>query len=220
MNNIVVIGSSGHAKVVIDILEKQGLYRIAGLIDGFRVVGGETSGYQILGSETDLPRLCESHRIVGGVVAIGDNFTRHKVVSRIAELLPDFPFVTAVHPGAIIAAHVTLGNGTVVMAGATVNPGTTVGSHCILNTQSSLDHDCRMGDFASLAPRAVTGGNVHIGQFSAISIGAIIKHGIEIGEHSVIGAGATVLFPIPAFSVAFGTPARIVRSRIAGERYL
>ncbi|MEC4769405.1 hypothetical protein [Burkholderia cenocepacia] len=36
VENIVIVGSSGHAKVVIDVVEQAGRYRIAGLIDSFR----------------------------------------------------------------------------------------------------------------------------------------------------------------------------------------
>lgn len=33
MDNIVIIGSSGHAKVIIDIVQQEGKYNIAGLLD-------------------------------------------------------------------------------------------------------------------------------------------------------------------------------------------
>jgi FlaA1/EpsC-like NDP-sugar epimerase len=83
MENIALIGSSGHAKVIIDIVEKQGVYRIVGLIDTFRAVGEETLGYRVIGAEFDLPRLAQEHDLKGCVVAIGDNNARSKVVSKI-----------------------------------------------------------------------------------------------------------------------------------------
>jgi acetyltransferase-like isoleucine patch superfamily enzyme len=47
-----------------------------------------------------------------------------------------------------------------------------------------------------------------------------VLHGVQIGEHTVIGAGATVTRSIEGFAVAYGTPARVVRSRQLGEPYL
>lgn len=220
MENIVIIGSSGHAKVIIDIVEKEGKYKIAGVLDKFRDVGETTLGYRVLGKEEDLPRLVADYKLSGGIVAIGDNFIRSIVVAKVKEIYPGFIFVVAIHPQAIAARDVSVGEGTVVMAGATINPCCSIGSHCILNTASSLDHDSIMEDFSSLAPKATTGGNVKIGRFAAISIGATIIHGLHIGEHTVIGAGSTVLTNIDSYKVAYGTPAKEIRDRKAGDKYL
>ena len=64
------------------------------------------------------------------------------------------------------------------------------------------------------------GGNVKIGKFSAISLGANIMHNIEIGEHSVVGAGSLVNENINDLSVCYGVPAKFIRSRKIGEKYL
>jgi acetyltransferase-like isoleucine patch superfamily enzyme len=72
----------------------------------------------------------------------------------------------------------------------------------------------------SFAPHSCAGGNVGVDDCSAVSLGANIIHAIRIGAHTVVGAGATVLKDLPDHVVAYGTPARVVRSREAGERYL
>jgi acetyltransferase-like isoleucine patch superfamily enzyme len=106
------------------------------------------------------------------------------------------------------------------MAGVSINACSSVGRFCILNTNSSLDHDSILEDFASLAPGATTGGNCRVGQFSAVSIGAVLIHGIHVGEHTVIGAGSLVMKSIESFVVAYGTPARAIRNREQGDKYL
>ncbi len=220
MENIIIIGSSGHARVIIDIVEKQGQYNIIGMVDSFCPISQEIFGYKILGTEQALPQIMEEKKVSGGIIAIGDNFVRSKMYAKIHEIVPQFAFVTAMHPKANIARGVMIQGGTVVMAGVTINPCCRIGKCCILNTNASLDHDSMMADFSSLAPNAATGGNVTIGAFSAIGIGATLIHGIQIGEHSIIGAGATVLKNIESFSVAYGVPAKVVRTRQAGEKYL
>lgn len=215
-----IIGSSGHAKVIIDIVQQEGRYNIAGLLDSFRDVGEQTLGFSILGQVEDLPELIKAHAIKGVIVAIGDNFVRSQVVRRVQEICPDLPLASAIHPSASISKEVSIGEGTVVMAGASINSCSSIGRSCILNTHSSLDHDSVLEDFASIAPNATTGGNCHIGKYSAISIGAILVHGIHIGKHTVIGAGSLVMTSIQSFVVAYGTPARIIRSRKPGDKYL
>lgn len=220
MENIVIVGSSGHAKVVIDVVRREGRYNVFGLLDRFRCVGDSTLGCPVLGAEEDLPGLIKIHDLRGVLVAIGDNYVRSRVVERVRQISPNLPFVSVVHPMASIAEDVSIGEGTVVMSGVSISPCSEVGRFCILNTGSSLDHDSVMGDFASLAPGATTGGNCRIGEFSAVGIGAVLIHGACVGEHAVIGAGAVVIKPIEAMSVAYGVPAQTVRYRKQGDRYL
>lgn len=218
MKPIVIFGAGGHAKVVIDIIEKSGEYQIVGLIDQRKTAGTLLYGYEILGDHSVLAQLKGS--LFGGIVAVGDNWTRSRMVSSIYSVDEKFTFVTAIHPSAEIAKGTMIGEGTVVMAGVVVGSDTRIGKHCILNTWASVDHDCSMGDYSSLAPRATTGGNVRVGSFSAISLGANVVHSINIGEHTVIGAGATVLSAIDPYVVAYGVPAKVIKKRNVGEGYL
>lgn len=218
MKPVVIFGAGGHAKVVIDIIEKSGLYSIIGLIDQRKPKGTPLYGYEVLGDEACFRELASE--LYGGIVAIGDNWARSNMVSTILSIAPDFRFVTAVHPSAEIARGAIIGAGTVIMAGGIVNSDTVIGKHCIVNTKASVDHDCVMGDFSTLAPRATTGANVRLGSYSVISLGANVVHSIDIGEHTVIGAGATVLSKIDSYVVAYGVPAKVIRKRMAGESYL
>jgi len=217
-SNVVIVGSGGHAKVVIDIIEKLNSHRIIGFIDSFKAKGTSIYGYEVLGDESYIH---DNHSIIdGGIVAIGDNWVRSEVVRRILTIQPHFNFINAIHPSSIIARGVTIGAGTVVMAGAVINSDTVIGEHCVLNTKSSVDHDCTIRDFVTIAPNATTGGNVMIGHYTTLSLGANIIHSREVGSHTVIGAGSNVLSDIGSYSVAYGTPARVIRSREQGESYL
>jgi sugar O-acyltransferase (sialic acid O-acetyltransferase NeuD family) len=217
---ILLFGSSGHASVIADIVEKIGALRIAGLIDSFTGPGSIRFGYPVLGPESELPRIVQATSAEALIVAVGDNHLRTRLVESVRSILPWLPFETAIHPSASIARGVSIGPGTVIMAGAVVNSNASIGSHCILNTLSSLDHDSRMDDFSSLGPGAHTGGNCRLRLGAVLAQGAHLIHGRSIGEHSVAGAGATVLNDIPDRCVAFGTPARVIRSRQPGDKYL
>ncbi len=217
---IVLIGASEHAKVVMDIVEKEAKHEIHGLIDTYKPAGEDIFGYKILGAEDMLVNLFKSGVVTGGIITIGDNWTRHLVAEKIKSMLPDFNFVAVIHPSASIARGVMIGAGSVLMAGVIVNSDSKIGGHCILNTKSALDHDCVMGDFASLAPGVTTGGMVSIGAFSAISLGANIIHGVNIGEQTILGAGSVALKDIPDHCVAYGIPAKVMRKRQAGDKYL
>ncbi|MDW7711230.1 MAG: NeuD/PglB/VioB family sugar acetyltransferase [Deferrisomatales bacterium] len=219
MTDIVVIGSSGHARVVLDTLEREARARVVGLLDSFRGAGEVCFGYEVLGTEAELPKLF-ADGVRAAFIAVGDNWQRFRLAERARELVPGLRFVTAVHPSAQLGRDVELGEGSVAMAGAVVNPGSRLGRFSIINTRASLDHDGDLGEFASLAPGVAAGGRVSVGAFSAVGIGAAVGHGRKIGEHTVVGAGAVVVRDIPDHVVAYGAPARVVRRRSVGEPYL
>lgn len=220
MKNVLIIGASGHGSVILDSIERSREYQVIGFIDSFKPKGKIINGYEILGNESDLPYLIEKFNIYGGVVAIGDNWTRRKVADRITQIFPDFAFVTVIHPLTIVGKDVSIGAGTVLMPGAVVNSSSVVGNHCIINTNSSLGHDGKMENYSSLASGVTLGGNCYIGRYSAISLGAKVIENISILDHTIIGAGSLVLGDMPGYSVVYGSPAKVIRTRKPGDHYL
>lgn len=212
---VVLFGAGGHSRVVADIARCSNREVVA-RVDESR----PSAAVEALAVFEEPLRAAQLHPTASWCVCIGDNDARQLVVARLMAALPGVRFVTLVHPSAVVAADVDIGEGSVVMAGAVLNPGTRIGRHCIVNTGACLDHDNVLDDFASVAPGVTTGGNVHIGTAAALCIGACVKHRVSIGARAVIGAGAVVLTNVPESCVAFGTPCRVVRSRGPADRYL
>lgn len=217
---VIIVGSAGHAKVIIDIFEKEGSTKILGLLDEVKSIGEKTLGYPIIGKEEDLPNLIKRHPKCQLFIAIGDNWVRSSVKDRINALLPNMKFANAVHPSAQLGKNVVLGEGIAIMAGCIVNSDTSISDFVIINTKASVDHDNELSRFSSIAPNATTGGNVSIGEYASISISATIKHGISIGANSLIGAGSVVLNDIKDNTLVYGLPAKEIRTRKPGEKYL
>jgi hypothetical protein len=113
---IVVIGASGHAKVLIDIVEQQGPLRIVGLIDSFKQPGTRVTGYDVIGRENSIAELIATEEIIGGISPIGRTWVPCRIAKGIRELASDFAFVKAIRP-ARIAREVTLGHSVAVTPG-------------------------------------------------------------------------------------------------------
>jgi sugar O-acyltransferase (sialic acid O-acetyltransferase NeuD family) len=220
MKNIVLFGGGTHVSYCIDIIERENKYNIIGITDPNLYVGTEIMGYKIIGKQEEIKSLISQFNIDAGLITIGDNWTRKIVLDKILSLVPDFEFVSTMHPSVIIGNNVTIGRGTIMMAGCIVSPNTSIGQFCFFATGAILEHDCVMGNFSSLSAGSVTGGKVKIGDFTAITLGVTIFDRIEIGEHTVIGSGSLVTKNIPGFVLAYGNPARIIKVREIGEKYL
>lgn len=218
--NIVVIGASGHASVIIDIIERQDKYIIAGLIDSYKPIGTKIFNYEVIGTEKDLTALVKQHHITGGIIAIGDNFDRYSMFEKIEALALNFTYISAIHPNAIIGKQVLIKPGTAIMPGAIANANAVIGDFCILNTASTLGHDCEMQAFSSLAPGVNIAGHVTIGTCSSIGIGSSVIGGVSIGSHTHIGAGSTVVKDVDSLKIAYGTPSEEIRDRTKNESYL
>ena len=220
MKNIVLIGGGNQAHHTIDIIEKEGKYNIVGIIDSIHEVGSDRFGYKILGRQENISQLIEEYNIEGGVISIGDNWSRYYVYNQILELVPTFTFVNAIHPSVVIGNNVKLGVGIVAMAGCIFNPKSQIGDFTFFATGAQIEHDCQIGDFASISAGSVTGGYVKLGKFSAITLGVTVVDRLEIGENTVVGSGSLVTKSLPDNVLAYGSPAKIIRNRTNGEKFL
>ena len=217
---LLVIGSSGHASVIVDAIELAAQYEIVGYLDDTVERGAMRRGQPILGALVDVASICAKRLVEYVVIAIGDNWWRRKVYSDLIKTCPNLKFPPIKHPSALVSSSAQIAKGSVVLAGAHIGPNSRIGEFCILNTGSSVDHDCTLQNFASIAPGATTGGLVEIGECSAVGVGASISDRICIGRHTVVGTGAVVVRNIPDLVVAYGNPARAKRTRMEGEKYL
>ena len=210
-----------HNMIVADVLKAEAQHRIVGVIDA--TLSKNTlvlSDLCVVGNEDDIHALIAKISVTGIIVAIGDPYVRFSVTQRLKERFPSLTFITTIHPSAIIGSDVQFGEGTVVMPGAIIHAQTRIGDGAIVNTKASLDHNCVLGDYAALAPGVTCSGNVTIGSFSWIGAGATISHGKCVGDHTVVGAGSCVVRDIGGSVVAFGLPAKKVRDRKPGDKFL
>ncbi len=199
--DFVVVGSGGHAKVVIATIEAAGGKVLHLLDDNAGRWGERILGCVVKGAVTQ--ELVPPDALV--VVALGSNSARRAV----AERLPG-RFGVVAHPSAVIHPSATVGEGTVLFAGAIVQPEARVGRHCIINTAASVDHDCDIGDFVHIAPGAHLSGGVRVGAGSLIGIGASVIPGVLIGEGAIVGAGAAVVRLVESGTTVGGCPARLI----------
>nr|WP_299341988.1 NeuD/PglB/VioB family sugar acetyltransferase [Allomuricauda sp.] len=218
--NIVLIGAGGHAKVIMDIVERENKYVIVGLIDSFKKKGDKILDYEIIGNENELSELMVEHNFDSGIIAIGNNWTRKIFHKKISTEHPDFKFVSAVHPKSIIGKNCVIGYGTVIMPGVVVNSDAVIKNFCIVNTSASVGHDSFMENYSSLAPKSALGGGVKIGKCTAVGMGAMVLQTLTIGDNCIIGACSLVNKNVSKGQMIYGVPGKVIRKVRDGEAYL
>lgn len=219
---VYVIGSNGHAKVVIDTIEAEATYQVAGLIDDFKPIGETALGYSVIGKIEYISKLAEqaAPEPVNLFIAVGDNYNRSSIAEKIDAMQLKVNYIRVLHPKASISKHTHIGSGSIVMANATLAPEVHIGTHAIVNHNASIDHECILDHFCSVSPGAILCGNVQLAELSAIGAGATVIEKTSIGRNSVIGAGATVITSIEDNQLAVGCPAIPIALRTIGQKYL
>jgi sugar O-acyltransferase (sialic acid O-acetyltransferase NeuD family) len=189
VNNIVLIGGGGHAKSCIDVIETEGKWKIAGLVDKFQS-NKRISGYEILGNDNDLDKIVKEYKYFH--IAIGQIKTpqmRINIYEKIKRLGGHFPII--VSPNAHVSKNSTIGEGTIIMHNASVNNNVMIGKNCIINTGAIIEHDVELGDFVHASTGCVINGNTKIGNKSFVGSNATIYNSIK-KQKIIIPAGSII----------------------------
>lgn len=199
--NYIIIGYSGHAYVICDILLKNKV-NIKGYCDKSKK---ENNPYllEYLGQEMEY-----SFNEEGVFIGIGENKIRKIVFDSLTGIAS---FGDAYHPTAEIGYKVNLESMIMLGAYSIVNPLVKLGNGVIINTGAIVEHECVIDDFVHIAPGAVLAGNVIVGECSFIGANSVVKQGVRIGKNVTIGAGTVVLKDVPDNATVVGNPGRIIK---------
>ena len=199
---ILVVGASGHGRVVVDALFQCGVppEQIIVSDDSAALLGTE-----FLGLRVNVPAFHRAACKLRFHVAVGNSIARKRLFDELQNAGYE-PF-TVVHPKAIISKFSSIGDGAFLAAGGLIAPGAKVGKGTIINHAAIIDHDCVVGDFSHIAPNATLGGGARIGDHVSIGAGATILPQIHVGNSAVIGAGAVVLRDVAPGVICAGVPA-------------
>jgi len=193
---IVLVGGGGHCKACIDVIETQGEYDIAGIVDIKERIGESVLGYRIIATDDDFQSLVREYEYflicIGQIKLLQKRMEKFKILKSHGA---KFPII--ISPLAYISKHAKLNKGTVVMHNVTVNAYAKIGRNCILNTASVIEHDAIIKDNCHISTGAIINGGSIIEENCFVGSNVTTREGIHIGRDSVIGAGLTILRDMP-----------------------
>lgn len=199
---LVVVGSGGHATVVVDAARLMNAWTSIVVLDQHM----ESKLLNVDGLyETRRNYLNHAQFIV----AIGNNNDRKRLLD---ELVAEGAFIaTVIHPSAVVADSAVLGPGICIMAGSILNPFVQIGKGVIINTKASVDHHGVIGDYTHIAPGVTLAGDVKIGSTSFIGSGVVISNQIEVTSNVIVGAGGVVVEDITETGTYVGVPVKKIK---------
>ncbi|MES9857784.1 MAG: NeuD/PglB/VioB family sugar acetyltransferase [Sedimenticola sp.] len=188
---LLLLGGGGHCHSCIDVIEQEGVFTVAGILDHRVQVGKMVFDYQILGADEELSRLRKafSHALI----TIGQLRTACRRIE-LFELLSEMGFVlpVIVSPLAYVSPRAHLEPGTIVMHGAMINAGAVVGKNCIINSRSLIEHDSVVEEHCHISTGAIVNGGARIGARTFYGSGAVCQQAAQIAPESFIKANSTV----------------------------
>jgi sugar O-acyltransferase (sialic acid O-acetyltransferase NeuD family) len=179
MEKILLIGGGGHCRSVIDVIEQENRYKIAGIIDKKELIGEKVLGYKIIGCDDDLEELFQTYK--NAVITVGQiksNDIRIKLFNKLKQIGYKLP--TIISPLAYVSKHSIIDEGSVIMHQALINANVKIGKNCIINTKALIEHDC------------IIEGNCHISTASVLNGGIIVKKNSFYGSNTVSKENITI----------------------------
>jgi sugar O-acyltransferase (sialic acid O-acetyltransferase NeuD family) len=213
---LVLVGGGGHCRSLIDVLEAEGVWQIAGLVDLSERQNEDTLGYPRIGADEDLPELARKYPyflIAAGQIGLPALRERmYKLITNAGGKL-----ATVCSPLARVSPHATIGEGTVVFHQAVVNAGATVGGNVIVNTFALIEHDVRVGVFCHISTGSRVNGGCVLADRCFVGSGAVLRENVRLAEGTIVGCGAVVVRDTEPFGVYAGVPARLIKKVLRRE---
>lgn len=207
---VIIIGAGGHGKVVLDTFLNSD-QKVSGFLDDDKNKQNlSIYGVKVLGTLDSIVKFSEQLPM-GIFVAVGDNFMRKNIFSKIKEL--GFTLIKAISPQSYVFDKNKIGQGTLIMPKTVVNIDAEVGENCIINTGAVVEHECKIGNHSHIASMACLAGGVVVGEEVLIGSGAVILPYLKIGSGAIVGAGAVVIEDVPEYTVVVGNPARVIKKK-------
>jgi sugar O-acyltransferase (sialic acid O-acetyltransferase NeuD family) len=208
-DKIILIGGGGHCNSVIDVIEKENKFEIAGIVDRAEMMGKKILNYEVIAEDSAIPKLAKEFRYFFITVGhIKSNQTRVRLYETVASMGGKFPVI--VSPLAHVSKYARVLDGTIIMHYAAVNTNSSIDQNTIINTGSIIEHDVMIGKHCHISTGAIVNGDCCIKDNCFVGSGSVLVNSITIHENTLIGAGAVVVKDVSPFSTMVGNPAKLM----------
>ena len=207
-NNLYIIGSGDHAKVIYSEVSNIKRFSFKGFINKI-LLNEKIFKFDKNLKLKEISKISNIKKLILNnyfIVAIGKNNLRKKIVLDLEKKYKNIKWAKVISLKSNIDKSVTVGNGSMIISGTTINIGSKIGKHSIINTNCSLDHDNLIKDYVNCSPGVVCAGNVTILDDVFIGMNTSVKQNTTINSNTIIGAHSYVNKNCRKNSIYYGVP--------------
>lgn len=161
MKRLVVLGSGGYGRTVVDVVHQLNYSTI--------VLDDADPAHPLSSFQSYI------NPTISFIPAFGNNAFRMEWINRIEESGGEL--VTLIHPTAYVSPTATIKPGTVILPHAIINTDVVVNRGCIINLGAIVDHGCILEEGVHLAPGAIVKGENRIERLCKIEAGEVVERG-------------------------------------------
>jgi sugar O-acyltransferase (sialic acid O-acetyltransferase NeuD family) len=132
----------------------------------------------------------DNYMMLIAIYANGVNKTRAEKYYQAKE--KGYTLISYVHPQAIVAPDLVMGDNCIISEGVICRPFLTIGNDVIIMPGATIGHDTIIKDHCFIGNEAVVMGKVNMEPFCFIGPNATILEEVTLGAECLIGGGAVI----------------------------
>lgn len=187
MEKILLIGGGGHCKSVIDVIEVENRFEIAGIIDKKELLDSKVFDYKVIGCDEDLESLFNKYKYA--LITVGQvkpSKTRKKLYEKLLSIGYKLPVI--ISPTSYVSKRAVIKNGTIIMHKAFVNAGALIEENCIINTKALIEHDSIIKAHCHISTAAIINGDCEVKEGSFVGSNSTFVQGVSTKNNDFIKA--------------------------------
>jgi sugar O-acyltransferase (sialic acid O-acetyltransferase NeuD family) len=182
---LIILGAGGHGRAACEMAQLLG-WQVAGFLDDRGDEAPTFADVACIGVMADLS--AHASHVDAAVVAIGNNPVRRRLQEQVRDT--GIALASLVHPGAVVAPSVAVGEGCMIMAGATVATEAVLADGVIVNAGATVDHHCRIADYGHLGTGVCMAGGSRVGEGAWVQAGSALGYGAVVAPGEVLAPGS------------------------------
>lgn len=188
---ILIVGSGGHAKSCIEIINQNKNFIIKGIVCENKNKYKPILNIPCVGEDKDLERLRNVFKYcfigIGQIKKNNKRVDMFNKLKKIGYILPKF-----ISNSAFVSKYSYIGEGSIIMNKCIINHQSKIGSNCIINNGSIIEHDVEIGDNSHVSTGVIINGSTKVENNVFIGSGSILVNDISIKKNKFIKAGKII----------------------------
>ena len=209
-NGIIILGICPLTKGTLNIFQENNLL-VYGILDDDKQWHNKNINHIPVLGATDNPEFLKLLNESCSVFIAYDSMKIRKSRLNLLSSQNTLWLISAIHPSAIIAKDVHIGQGNYIDAKTCLASEVTIGDHCVIHSGVIIETESKIHNFVQIGPGSIIGSGVTIEEEVFIGPGVTIIPNVTIQKGASIGAGSVVLGNVKKGDIILGNPGKSIK---------